>query len=221
MARQVRAIKLQKRQKRQRSSAPIKMYRKVGTFQPVHYFKRNVNLNPITVTTGTDATYAGYSFKLNDLHDLSQLTGLYDFFKLTKVVVKFIPIQNVTSGTGSALTFDNAYSNRLFTAIDYNDKSAPTSVAELREYSTCKWTPMMKIHKRVITPQVVMTVDEDGPAGSSYGYAQNTSNPWISTGSNACQYFGLKVAFEHTSSIDSGGYYVCEAKYYMKFKNYK
>lgn len=202
---------------RQRRKAVL--YR--GPFQPVHYFKRNVELAKITITNGTTSTFYAYSFKLNHLHDFNYFTDMYDFFQITKVKLTFIPIQNVSIGSASSMLFNNPYTNRFYSAIDYNDKTLPTSVNELREYSTCKWTPMHKMHTRVLRPQLTMAVDEDGPAGGAYGLAQMPVKPWVSTGYNASQYFGLKVAIGHNSQIETGDYFVVEATYYIKFKNYK
>jgi hypothetical protein len=99
---------------------------------------------------------------------------------------------------------------RFFSAIDYNDGAAPTAVNDIRQYQSCKMTPILRQHKRVIfKPKIV--------DGSGY-----TVTPWLSTSNINTDYFGLKVAVDPmTSSSAVNMVYFVEAKYYMSFKDVK
>jgi len=101
-------------------------------------------------------------------------------------------------------------SSRFFSAIDYNDGTAPTSVDEIREYATAKFTPILKTHKRVIYKPKILD-------SSSFSIS-----PWLTTASPGANYFGLKVAVEAMGSSGTTSMtYNIEAKFYMSFKNVK
>jgi len=195
--------------------------------QPVHYFTRHVNLGHFDQTGGAGNTenFNTYTFKLADVPAYSEFVGLFRFFKLMAVKICFIPISNVTLAGGATLgtttTIDTLYNNRFFSAIDNANSAPATNIDQLREYGSCKWTPGNTIHKRYFKPRTCMTVDEDGPSGSSYGVSQTKGEPWVSTSYDQCQYFGLKVGYQHLSTVNNGEVYVIEAKYYLAFKGPK
>ena len=109
----------------------------------------------------------------------------------------------------SLTSLNNALANaRFFSAIDYTDATAPTTIDQLREYSTCKMTPILKTHKRVIYKPKILD-------SSSY-----TLSPWISCDSPSVNYFGLKIGVEPmgSTSVTSMDFSI-EAVFYMSFKN--
>lgn len=112
----------------------------------------------------------------------------------------------------SLSSFNNPSANaRFFSAIDYNDGAAPTSIDQLREYKTCKYTPILKPHKRMIYKPKLLD------RGGAYSVT-----PWVTTDDPFQNYFGLKIAIEPMDSTSIGFMsYNIEAKYYLTFKNVK
>ena len=151
-------------------------------------------------------SFAAYNFSLNDLPNSTEFTSLFDMYKINAIKISFIPqmTENI-----SLTTANNPYSNtRFFSAIDYNDGSTPTSIDDLRQYSTCKFTPILKTHTRMIYKPKILD-------SSSYSVS-----PWMSTASPSSNYFGLKVGIEPTqSTVITSFEYKVECKFYMSFKN--
>lgn len=187
-------------------------------YQPIHYFTRSVSYT-IQLNSGSTSFHGVLVFSLNALPGYSEFLNLYDMYKINAVKVSFIPVSNVTLSLGTAGVIDQYTSNysRFQSVIDYNDDTALTSANEYREYSTYKWTPNTKIHKRYFRPRFTPTVTE---GSGSYGIA--TSSGWVATGSNATRWYGVKyhINFGVTASSTLTTHEV-EVKYYLSFKNYK
>ena len=96
----------------------------------------------LNASSNASNTFGSYSFSLQDIPDYTDFTKLYDAFKINRVKIMFIPTSNVSLiDTAQAQVFKNTeHSNRLFTVVDYNDVTAPTTVDELRQYQACKFT---------------------------------------------------------------------------------
>uniref|UniRef100_UPI004047B36E hypothetical protein n=1 Tax=Polynucleobacter sp. TaxID=2029855 RepID=UPI004047B36E len=115
---------------------------------------------------------------------------------------------NTSISTGS-INNPNA-SARFFSAIDYNDGTAPTSLDELRQYQSCKVTPILRTHKRIIFKPKILDTN---------GYSVS---PWMTTANTTANYFGLKVAVEPMDATSTTTMiYTVEAKFYMSFKQVK
>lgn len=182
--------------------------RGVGRQAAVHYYKRHTgSFGSLQIASVAD-TLVAFNFSLSDLPNVTEFTNLYDCYKINAVKIMFLPqmTQNV-----SLSSLNNAYASaRFFSAIDYNDSGA-ISVDAIREYATCKFTPILKRHTRYLKPRV-----QD--SGSTY----TPGRPWINCTSPAKDYFGLKVAVE---GMDSSNVltmdYTVECVYYLSFKNVK
>lgn len=193
-----------KRNYRRRFRAPTR-YNKRG--QKIYLFKRFADYGELTISNVT-TTLIGYNFSLDDLPNSSEFTSLYDMYKINCVKLTFLPQQTQSISSGS-INNPNA-SARFFSAIDYNDSNAPASIDELRNYQSCKVTPILRPHKRVIfKPKILVG-------------GVMTSSPWLTTATPSANYFGLKVAVEPMDSTSTTTMmYTVEAKMYMSFKNVK
>lgn len=187
-------------------------------FRRKRYNRRGQRIFPYTRYTGRygiisisniSNTFFAFNFSLNDLPNYTEFTALYDMYKINAVKINFIPQQTQSISIGA---INNAAGNaRFFSAIDYNDGSVPGSIDELREYKTCKYTPIFKQHSRMIYKPKILD------RGGAYSVT-----PWISTLSPDQDYFGLKVGIEAMgSSTTTEMLYSVEAKFYLSFKNVK
>lgn len=188
----------------------------------VHYYKRKVALDSVVHLTAGAPVLGTYTFQLSDLPGATDFSNLYDAYKLKGVKMYFIPVSNVvtnvTGGTGGYPS--TLYSNRLFTAIDYNDASAPTSVDSIREYQNSKWSPYNRIHKRWIRPKIIST---DGTTTSNTQFPVG-AQPWLPTSSASPYYGALKFGMDPIDGVVASTadiLYRVEATYYLSFKNPK
>ena len=183
-----------------------KRYNKRG--QRVFYYSRYTgNFGSFTIAN-TVTTAVGFNFSLNDLPNYTEFTALYDMYKINAVKISFLPQMNNSVSIGS-INNPNA-SARFFSAIDYNDASTPGSSDELRQYKTCKITPILKKHTRMIYKPKILTTNSF------------SISPWMATSSPSENYYGLRVfveAMDSTSTLSMT--YSVEAKYYLAFKNVK
>lgn len=180
-------------------------YNKRG--QKLYLFKRHVDFGELTISNSIN-TYAAYNFSLSDVPNSSEFTSLYDQYKINCVKLKFLPQQTQSVSIGT-INNPNA-SSRFFSVIDYNDGTAPASIDELRQYQSCKYTGILRTHKRVVFKPKIL--DTNGFSIS----------PWMSTASPNANYFGIKVAVEPMDSTSTlTMMYTIEATYYMSFKQVK
>lgn len=170
-------------------------------------FKRNVSLGVVTISNISD-TFGAYDFSLNDVPNSAEFTDLFDMYKINCVKITFLPQQTQSVSIGAVNNPDA--SARFYSAIDYNDSSIPSAITDIQEYQTCKVTPILKQHKRIIyKPKIALSNIV-------------TMSPWLATSTPSVNYHGLKIAVEAmSSSTTTSMTYSIECKYYMSFKNVK
>lgn len=178
--------------------------KRIRNRKAVYYYTRYADFGEVVTGAITEQT-GGFNFSLSDLPNSAEFTALYDMYKINAVKIQFIPQQTVANSISSL----NSASNyaRFFTAIDYNDSTAPTGgVDELREYQTAKYTNLYRKHKRYIYKPKILD-----------GSSTSRSN-WVSTTSPGTNWYGIKYAVEATGNTMTYG---VEVKYYLSFKNVK
>lgn len=172
--------------------------------QAMFYYTRYADFGSIT-STSASTQYGASAFNLTQVPGYTDFTALYDFYKIKAIKLSFIPWSNVTNGNSGTEFFQ-----RIFTAIDYNDVGIPTSVPELQQYKSCKWSPNNRIHKRYIKPKTII---------DSFNELALTldKQPWVPTTNTGNSYYGIKWAIE--SAINLTTLYKIEAKFYLCFKS--
>lgn len=182
--------------------------RRKGT-QKIYQYKRLSGAFSTFVLSNVANAYTAYNFSLGDVPNYTEFTALYDYYKINAVKVTLLPqmTQNVSLGD-----VNNAWaSKRLFSAIDYNDSSAVTTIDEIRQYQTCKFTPILKRHTRYFKPRI-------NDSGSVF----TPGRPWLLCSSPNTNYFGIKLAGETMNSSGVANMeYTVEVMFYLSFKNVK
>ena len=173
----------------------------------IHFLKRHADYSVLSVSNTLGAN-AGYTFRLSNIPGYTEFTSLYDQFKICGIKVTFRPPVTQRS---SLATVDNPNANvRFFSAIDYNDSTAPTSSDDVRQYENCKVTSFHQQHVRYIPePKFVNTSGQ-------------TVSDWLSTNNPTTIWYGLKVWVDpslQTTTLTSD--YTMECIFYLCFKNIK
>lgn len=190
--------------------------------QKVHYFKRRVLYGQITLGSGSTSNYGGWSFKLDDISNVGELSALFDEYCISKIVVTLMPRSSLPSTgiqEGGEIVPLNTIQNPLLTVIDYNDSLPPADRAELLQYETCRFHPQNRIATRVFTPKV----DLQGYVAGGTAYLPK-HHQWISTSHTDVPHFGLKYAYiqDLNQPADSPTtLYDAYATYYIKLRNAK
>lgn len=128
--------------------------------------------------TALDSYFFALRFTVADLPQIASFTALFDSYRINKVVVKFVPMQNnvPTVAVSAAGANQNGVTQDMETVIDYDDAVILTSRAAALEYDTYKETPCWKTHKRVIVPS--MSMEAFKTSGTTIGYIQKKKQ-WI------------------------------------------
>ena len=169
------------------------------------------NFGYITATNAD--VHNAYTFKLNDLPNHADLEATFDQYRFKKVVIHFIPLNNVLDIKDATPASQSA--GMLGTAKDYNDANAPATANEVFSYQNCKFSPTYERHVRSLKPKLL--IQEDGGFG---GFGFNPTNPWVPTAYNAVEWCGVKYSILHSPDNTRVKYQVM-CVYHIEFQNVK
>jgi len=192
--------------RRKRLARPMRSLRpRGGIMQPVQYFKRSVYL-PGWSSTGTTDVPGAFIFRLNDVPNVAEFTGLYDQYKINLVKWTLIP-----RGNSSDVT-TQGNSMGVFTALDYDSNVAPTALNDLLQYQNMRMTRSTQQHKRVFRP-----VARDALIGSAGAIVGGIYKGWIDCNVDNVPHYAIKYWFQ---ALPSGTQqYDLKIDYYLAFKN--
>lgn len=170
-----------------------------------HSFRRALELTAL----GPGTTRMGYTFSLSNLINASELTVLYDQYKIQWVEVKAIPSQinaDVSVGTQTIPA--------LFVAVDTDDASTPASYSEILEHADHKIYQMDKmktIARFSPRPQAAMY-----RSSVATGYSTPNKPVWLDCANADIPHYGLKVVAEPMSANHAGIRVVATVYFQMK-----
>jgi len=174
--------------------------------QLVHKFKRSVFYSGSFAGSTITDTFGGIRFRLVDVPGSAEFTSLFDQYKITGVKVSFLPRGNVGEvGTNQGIV-------KFFTAIDYDDITALTSINDLLQYENAKTTRSTQDHSRFLRPKVAALAYQ-----SSVGNAYMPRTGWIDCNNTTVEHYGIKWALQQLP-VGSQTFDV-KIDYYLSFKN--
>jgi len=150
----------------------------------IHWFRAS------TISSFNSSTslpvFAGINFTLNSISGVTAYQDLFDQYAIVAAVVRVFPDSS-----------NNIYTNTglLLTVIDYDDSNTPTSLNNLRDYSTLVETKANVGQTRVIYPQL---------AEASYSGAFTSfvgTRAWCDIASPSIQHYGIKIGVDATSNV--------------------
>lgn len=163
--------------------------------QKVYYFKRHFNMAPILAPADGVDVLGAYGFAISDLPNYTDFTNLFDFYKINKVVVRFMPVANL-SDTTTFSNFSTMSTLRIFTAVDYNSVAQPADVNAVREYQNCKVTQYTSGQTRTFCPRANVEASSDVASNLPSAQYSQLGNPWINVAYEDVLHCGLKVAID-------------------------
>ena len=162
----------------QRASAIVQ-----PVFRKIHTVKRVIEETFDISTDGINPELVAFMFRLVDLPGYTDLTNLFDMYRIDKISIRFTP--EYTELTDAALV-SNAVNVYFNSVIDLTDSDAPTSVSELLQYESLVSTGITKEHSRSWVP-TYLTVKGGIPYRS-----------YVPTSDVSINHMGLKVAIPPT-----------------------
>lgn len=200
--------------KRQRDQKVARRVRTVPLALKQHSFVFHQTLGQIT--SSDIATVKGaIAFKLSDVTDNAHIVGLFDQFKIRKVVVEFVPRRTTAIMVTPDTATDLATSIPMFaTTIDYDTDTAPTAITDIREFSQNKETTADRYQKWVFTPAILNEVYRSAIT-TSYS---TVKNQWLDTNHTDVPHRGIRY-FMEAGGVKNGLYqYDIKTKYYIDCK---
>jgi len=168
---------------------------------------RNSNINY------TVAGWAGANdFRLNALPDFAEFQALFDFYKIWRVDVTFIPKYNTSdySSGGSAYGLPTIY-----ICEDRNSATVPATINELMSDSDC----IARRFDRPIVKTCYPTLPMDG-TGSNGIIDLSKRDMWVNTSYPNVIHYGIRWGLD--MPVGLGDFKVdIVYKYYIKFKDVK
>lgn len=162
----------------QRASAVVQ-----PVFRKIHTVKRVIEEAFDISTDGINPELVAFKFKLDDLPGYTDLTNLFDMYRIDRISIRFSP--EYTELTDAALV-SNAVNVFFNSVIDLTDANVPASVHELLQYESLVSTGITKEHSRSWVPTYLTA--EGGVPYRSY----------IPTSDASVNHMGLKVAIPTT-----------------------
>lgn len=171
----------------------------------IHSFKRTFDYGSSgIVTDGVNPSYSAFNFSMNDMPGYTELSSLYDFYKLTGVTFHCIPYKQTDSNSVGGT--NNTFQTPIFYAIDRSDSASPTSVGEILEYNDHKISTVWKGFKIYI------------PNPKFADATSAVRGGWVATSNPSLNWYGLKIAIPPTNVATT--FYVV-ITYYVKCKDPK
>lgn len=189
------------------------MLRRARVKQPVQFFKRSTYLSGIVSANSTSDVFGTQVFSLSQVPKFSEFTELYDQYKINLVKWYLIPRGN-QSDVGTSTTTGQLMG--VFSALDYDDNTAPTSIQDIMEYQNSKMTRSYQMHKRVLKPRARVNVVGSGGAGVN-GQIMGSKNPWIDCNAPTTPHFGVKYVLQQLPAGTQ--MYDMKIDFYLAFKN--
>jgi len=176
----------------------------VSDNKPYKMTQELVILAAFTSSTSLSVYYGTY-FTINSLDQISQLSAVFDQYRIVEIEAWIIPTNigsTGTSGGGNGL---------LHSVIDYDDAIVLSSEGQALDYTNVLSTPSNEGHYRRFTPHAAVAVYSG--AFTSYG---NVEAPWIDLASTSVQHYGLKTV---VTQVNTAFAYNVVYRYHMEFRN--
>lgn len=178
---------------------------------------------------GNQVTYSNINFTIGTVNTGSELSAMFDLYKISRIKVRFhkvcMPTQGMTTGVPGAISFPTV--PRAYACIDYNDDDIPTSALALREYGNCKVWHVDRDQTFYFKPKVNLDVERNTNQPTP---ALASSPKWFKFDNNGAsvRHRGLKFVIEQLVA-PNGTYWApgfgpnmeYEVTYYIKLKNVK
>lgn len=190
---------------------------KRGVRQPIQYFKRSVYLSGNILSSISNDVFQALNFTLSQVPSYTDFTTLYDQYRINGIKWTLIPRGNtaeITASSGASTVFQGQ-STGVFSAIDYDDNTAPTSINQLCEYQNMKMTRATQLHSRYLKPRVNTTGITNIGTGVT-GPMMNTRG-WLDCDFINVPHFGLKLALQQ--AVNYNLTYDVKIDFYLAFKN--
>jgi len=140
--------------------------------------------SPITVN-GSLPTYGAILTQLNQFANYASYAAIFDRYCIHDVRIEFIP-------SGKQIITNSAVAvPRFYTAVDFDDATTPTSIADVQKYDTLVGVPFTAGLVRHYVPRVAIQVYN----GVTPGYKEAEASTWLDLANPDIPHYGLRYAY--------------------------
>lgn len=157
---------------------------------------------------GAAPIFATINFQLANIPNHTEFIQLYDQYQIKGVKVAFVPRINSSESGVTAV-------RNVWSVLDYDDSSIPTSRDQLLQYQNVKMTPMTRKHKRYFKPAIAAQMFATGIL-SAYGAKKNQ---WIDCTYDQVEHYGVKYCFDQLPAGVNPVTFDVVTTMYLAFKN--
>lgn len=187
--------------------------RKTASRNKIHYFKRKSFAALVTGGAGT-AQFGVANYSLNAVTNSSEFTTLFDQYKIKAVRTDFV----YTGQPGFAGTMQNINNPTVYTLIDTNDASTPSTINGMLEYGQTR-THQLSFNRPVCSvyfrPKLLAASTDNGSITANYNLP---FQPWINTANPYVNHYGLKYGIDNLTGSNAIDIY---HTYYLALKDSK
>lgn len=161
----------------------------------IYPFERTFTAPAITSSNAGDT--GSIQFSLDQLPGYTEFTALFEQYRIMQVRVLLSPLAANFGQSTTATTYPT-----LYTVIDVDDASTPTSVSQLQQYDTLEVTPNAQVVERTIRPHAALAA-YSGSLFTAFSMAPN--GWWIDSSNVTVPHYGFKWATDGVTTV-SGSY---------------
>jgi hypothetical protein len=143
------------------------------------------NLPDTYVASGTALVGTAYTYNVSALDNASGFASIFDQYRIDRIQVTFRPLNIATPLVNTATS--GFIAPLIYSVVDYDDNSAPTAVAQLRDYQNCT-SNLYETFTKDFHPHAAATV------GGSSG--MNVKSPWIDWAYPSIPHYGVKLVIQ-------------------------
>jgi len=167
--------------------------RNLGIFHSSERF----NLGLFTPATNVLDLHTALTFSINQVQNITHLAGMYDEYRINKVILTFRPISTETTLS----TLSSAFPGKLLVVRDYDDNTPLTSQDQYYQHKDCKMIPMAFNKKLTValTP-AVLAANYQSAVATAYG---SKYKQWLDMASTSVPHYGVKFGLVRNGATGS------------------
>ncbi len=164
---------------------------------PIHTFRRTYTAGQVTASNTVNS--GALAFTLDSLPGYTEFTSLFDQYRITEALVKFVPLTlEFGPSTNPSVNFPVVY-----TVIDLDDNVTPVTTDELKQYDTCQVISNQNYFTRCVQPRAALAAY----SGAFTSYSQAPVSQWMDVASPSIQYYGVKWACSFAGDLSNPATY--------------
>ena len=151
--------------------------------------------------SSTASIPTAFNFKLNNLPGFTDITNMYDQYRITRVDVFYEPC----SFAGPTTATGNVGAITLLTRVDF-DSNVTQTFDQLRECQNTQVHGAFERWEHSFVPKISQMAYN---GATSTGYTVAQGNPWVATSNPDVEYYGFKFAYNQVTSAQIFGGTLC------------